>query len=184
MVVLLRLMPDPVPIPLWYKSLARLSNDGGYWHEKWHSIRMMELSRADRKCEICGYDGRIVHEAWVYDDSHPVAVQRLGGFKVICYYCNYGIHVGVASVKGKADVAVRQLMRVNCISESEVRKVISEVLERWEYRNGLRWVRDVSWLRERAGYYGLSEKDLDVIVNMVSPQVEFERLVSAFFVGV
>ena len=75
-------------------------------------------------------------------------------------------------------------MRVNCISESEVRKVISEVLERWEYRNGLRWIRDVSWLRERAGYYGLSEKDFDVIVNMVSPQAEFERMVSSFFVGV
>ena len=120
----LRLPIELVPQPLWGKTLSKVSRKSTKCNALWQSIRAKELARTKRLCEVCGEDGRVVHEKWGYDDTSRV--QKLTGFEVVCWNCSNAHHLGAASVQGYADEAIRHFMKVNALSQQRAQQLLHE----------------------------------------------------------
>ena len=68
---------------------------------------------------------------------------------------------GRAHEIGRGEEAEQQIATVNGISPEQVRKMLQTAAIVWMVRNEHSWTQDLSWLRDRAGEYGLSREDVD-----------------------
>ena len=114
----------------------------------WNKIRAKCYRRAKFRCEICGGQGPNhpveCHECFEYDEYW--GVQRLTRLIALCPDCHRCKHFGLATLHGKADEAIKHLMKINNISEMDAHCYLKGVAAEWERRNKIEWVLDLSYL--------------------------------------
>jgi len=120
--------------------------------EKWDRIRRRCYQQANNRCQICssigtkqGFNYKVeCHEIWLYDETSQM--QKLKGFIALCPLCHTVKHFGLAQVRGKADMAMRHLGKVNNWTMEQVREYINECWTMWKWRNNIDWKLDVSYM--------------------------------------
>jgi hypothetical protein len=145
----MKLTIELVPATAWYTNVR--SNVSP---KDWDKIRKYCYKLADNKCEICnsvGFkQGRRhaveCHEIWHYDDINKI--QKLTGLIALCPNCHQTKHVGLASLQGKREWVVKQLMNVNTMSWVEADNYINESFKIWNDRSQSEWQLDISYLNE------------------------------------
>jgi hypothetical protein len=132
-----------VPKTAWYRNVrSHVSKD------EWDALRSVVFERAGRSCEVCGGKGDRwpveCHEVWHYDDAQYV--QTLVRMIALCPQCHEVKHLGLASVRGKHEQALRHLAHVNGWSVSDARLYLEASLEQWSRRSQHQWTLDISYL--------------------------------------
>ena len=121
----------------------------------WNSIRKETYKNAQHKCQICGGIGSRhpveCHEIWEYVDSERI--QRLNGFVALCPQCHEVKHMGMANLRGRGDVAVEHLAKINRWSESEARRYVNSAFNKWLERSMVEWSVDLGLLDAMAIAY-------------------------------
>jgi len=133
----MRLSPELVPRPLWWRSAYRLLA-----RREWEAIRRDVLDEAGSACVACGEKpekGLTCHEQWRYDDDDHVAT--LVGFECVCGRCSLAHHIGLASAIGpEAESGARERLAViNGISEVEVDRLLKDAFAVWRRRSMADW---------------------------------------------
>lgn len=117
--------------------------------EEWDLLRKDSYKNAGYCCEICGGKGDKwpveCHEKWHYENN----IQTLTGLIALCPSCHTVKHIGLAQIKGKAEIAKKHLMKVNELSETQANKCISEAFKVWGERSKKQWKLDISWAYEK-----------------------------------
>jgi hypothetical protein len=114
----------------------------------WDRIRSQVYEKAGRRCEICGGRGPRhpveCHEVWEYDEA--AGIQRLVRMIALCPACHEVKHIGLAGVRGRADLAREHLAKVNGWSPEVADRYVQEAFAMWRLRSGRSWSLDVSSL--------------------------------------
>lgn len=125
----------------WKSNLRSLLTAKG-----WDLVRHKCYNLANNKCELCGANLRVeCHEIWEY--SEPTKTQTLTGVIALCPECHMVKHAGRTISEGKYMVVIKQLIKVNKITESAACKYIEEQFVIWR-RRGSGWTVDISYLKE------------------------------------
>lgn len=115
-------------------------------------MRRAVYRRARYRCEICGGRGERhpveCHEVWAYDDERHV--QRLERLVALCPDCHHVKHLGLASLNGRYDEAVRHLADVNEWTLEEAERYAQAAFARWEERSHHEWTVDTGPLESEA----------------------------------
>lgn len=140
--------PFMVPQTSWGKNLRALLEA-----EDWNRVRKHAYDAAGRRCIVCGGRGPEwpveADEAWHYDDK--TNVQTLKGVIALCPSCHLVRHWGQATISGRADVALAQMMRVNGWSRGQAETAGDEAMELWQRRSTRQWRIDCSWVTRTHG---------------------------------
>jgi hypothetical protein len=114
----------------------------------WDTLRAECFRLAGHRCQVCGGRGAThaveCHEVWEYDDAQRL--QTLTGLMALCPVCHKAKHMWLARQKGWADMAERQLCRVNGWSRGEMEAYLDEAFRVYELRSTHEWQLDISWL--------------------------------------
>jgi 5-methylcytosine-specific restriction endonuclease McrA len=134
-----------VPKSSWYSNVR-----SNVTINEWDIIRKKSYKKAGYKCEICGGKGNKhpveCHEIWDYNES--TNVQKLIGLISLCPKCHKTKHVGLSQIRGEEDIVIKQLMKVNKISDQESIEYINESFNIWIERSDKKWTLDISYLDE------------------------------------
>ncbi len=134
-----------VPSSCWYANVrSNVSKD------EWDKIRRTVYRAANYQCEICGGKGAKhpveCHEEWHYDDeSH---VQKLVRMIALCPACHEVKHIGLAGVRGRREIALKHLSKVNGWSIEEAEKYVDQCFQVWRERTQHQWQLDTSYLKQ------------------------------------
>ena len=163
-----RLMIKLVPRDQWGANLSQSLRG-----PRWDALRRETYRRAGHVCQICARIGTRhpveAHEDWDYDESE--GTQRLVRLMALCPACHEVQHFGLASIKGRATVALRHLMAVNAWDAATARAHVDLAFETWIRRNAIRWTLDLSALTD----YGLqppTPAELEAAVRRRRRQIE------------
>lgn len=134
-----------VPSSSWYRNVR--SNVS---KEEWDRIRKIVFNRAGYICEICGGRGPKwpveCHEVFEYDDERHI--QKLARLVALCPACHEVKHIGLAGVRGRQDIAIAHLARVNNWSLKDARLYLEGCFETWSRRSRHQWTLDLSYLAQ------------------------------------
>lgn len=140
--------PFMVPQTCWGKNLRAVLSE-----EDWKRVKQHAYGAAGRRCIVCGGRGPEwpveADEAWAYDDAGRV--QTLKGVIALCPDCHLVRHWGRATVSGKTEVAVAQMMRVNGWSRQQAEAEGDEGMRLWRSRSRCEWRIDYSWVTRTHG---------------------------------
>jgi hypothetical protein len=143
----MKLTIELVPKTCWFSNVRDHVS-----HAQWDMLRKQTYKEAGYVCEICGGRGEKhpveCHEVWTYDDINHV--QTLTRLIALCPACHEVKHIGLASVRGRGQIALAHMARVNGIGLSEAMNYYVDAFEKWEDRSKHEWSLDLSWL-EKAG---------------------------------
>ena len=142
-----KLLSEIVPSTSWYNNVR--SNVS---KKEWDYLRKTSYELAGNKCEICGDTGKNqgfnhnveCHEIWEYDNE--THTQKLTGLISLCPYCHKVKHPGLAQLNGETDIVLKQLMKVNEISEAEAKEYLGMAWELYFKRSLITWKLDISYL--------------------------------------
>jgi hypothetical protein len=81
---------------------------------------------------------------WEYDED--AGVQRLIRMIALCPVCHEVKHIGLAGVRGRADLAREHLALVNSWSSEVAERYIQEAFATWRSRSARSWSLDISSL--------------------------------------
>ena len=139
----MKLTIELVPQTAWYSNVRSIMTKRG-----WDIIRKKCYEKANYVCEICGKAGKIhpveCHEIWEYDDANKI--QTLVGLIALCPSCHMVKHAMRTISVGKEVVLIKQLMKVNNITEEAARKYILEQFEIWQERSKFEWKIDIDYI--------------------------------------
>jgi hypothetical protein len=142
-----RLTVELVPSTSWFTNVRSLLPE-----DEWDLVRRAVYRRARYRCEVCSGRGDAhpveCHEVWAYDDEHHV--QRLERLVALCPACHRVKHLGLASVHGRYDEALRHLADVNGWRLEEAERHARSAFARWEERSRHEWTVDVAVLESEA----------------------------------
>lgn len=160
----LKLVPRPVPAPLWNLSLANLArlppaiarlwlNDDEVVDAlRWLGAWWESLDRSGT-CEVCEEgSAEDIDEVWRYEVMPDLkrGVAKLLGLEKVCKRCHLSRHVGLAVKLGKYDEVLTWIASVNLISLELARRVVALALELWRAQSRVReWSFDLSALPAR-----------------------------------
>lgn len=134
---------DLVPASAWYSNL-RAELDPS----EWKALQKLTFKRAGYCCEICSGKGPKwpveCHERWAFDES--TGIQRLTGLEALCPDCHETTHMGLASVRGRADQAELHLKRVNGWSDEQARDHVLKAFKLHKRLSARPWTLDASLL--------------------------------------
>jgi hypothetical protein len=142
----LKLTIELVPSTSWYNNVrSKVSKS------IWNIIRRECYLNANFICEICGDNGKNqgvnhnvdCHEIWQYDDVKHI--QKLIGFIALCPNCHLVKHAGFAQIKGKTELVIRQLIKVNDMTLFQAQEYLQQVFEQWTIRSMFEWKVDISF---------------------------------------
>lgn len=149
-----KLTVELVPVGQWEDNLRSHLK-----RSEWDDLRNACYKRADSKCEICGGVGRKhpveCHEIWDYNDE--TRVQKLTGLIALCPGCHEVKHIGLASMRGRLQVAINRLAKVN---EWPIELADEYTLRQFQIhhiRSQMKWSLDLSWLEQSALYISETE---------------------------
>jgi len=122
----------------------------------WDLIRRSSYQKANYVCEVCGDNGKNqgykhpveCHEIWEYNEN--TGIQKLVGFISLCPICHKVKHAGLSIMKGWSEIVIKQLMKVNNISELEAINIINNAAKLWEKRSKMKWEIDINYLTDDA----------------------------------
>lgn len=139
----MKLTIELVPESCWYSNVRSEVSK-----EEWDYLRKDCYKKANYCCEICGGKGDKwpveCHEIWNYDDKKKI--QKLERLIALCPNCHKVKHIGLTTMNGELDLAIRHLMIVNKISEKEANSIIKKSFSIWKKRNQFDWSLDISYL--------------------------------------
>ena len=119
---------------------------------EWDRLRREVYAAAGHRCELCGGRGPRhpveCHERWEYDEEKHV--QRLVGLIALCPACHEVKHFGFATVRGRGEIALAHLMRVNELTREQALAHVAHANEEWARRSAHPWTQDTSWLQARS----------------------------------
>jgi len=144
-----KLTIELVPRTCWYSNVRSEVSS-----QEWDKIKLAVSSKAGRMCEICGGRGPKwpveCHEVWDYNDK--TKTQTLARMIALCPSCHEVKHIGLASIKGREEIAATHLAKVNQMSLRDAKQYIRESFEKWYERSEHQWKLDLSALSE----YGIT----------------------------
>lgn len=142
------LFVDLVPSSCWFTNVRSCVSP-----KDWERLRRMITNRAGQRCEACGAAPDHAqgiwleaHERWVYDDTQ--LVQRLGRLICLCTRCHTVTHFGYAQVRGLGPQALRHLMHVTGMTETQAREHIDHAFDVWSARSQRTYELDLSILTD------------------------------------
>jgi len=149
----LKLTAELVPSTCWYVNVR-----SNVPVKIWDIIRKKCYSLANYKCEICGDTGKNqgvrhdveCHEIWEYDDKKHT--QTLKGLISLCPQCHQVKHSGLAGIKGKTHEVIKQLIKVNEMTNSEASEYLTKCFEIYHERSEYQWTLDISLIEEYIKY--------------------------------
>jgi len=141
----MKLTIELVPKTSWYSNVR--SNVS---RKEWDVIRKRSYSDANHVCEICGGVGTKhpveCHEIWDYnDETHE---QTLVGLISLCPKCHGVKHAGLSISKGKEDLVVSQLMKVNGMTRNQAITYINESFDKFVERSKYTWKVNIEYLQD------------------------------------
>ena len=115
--------------------------------KKWGEIRKNVYAKADYKCEICGDQEKRhpveAHEIWIYDDDRKI--MALDKIVALCPKCHLCQHLGFAEVKGKLEIVLKHLQKINGFKDyKQVVRYLDAVMNKWAWRSQFDWKLDIS----------------------------------------
>jgi hypothetical protein len=138
---------DLIPASNWGGSLANLLTASS-----WEAIRADVLQTTNGVCKICGLTNRgksvDCHEIWEYHRplDGRMGIQKLIRILPVCTPCHDMFHLGLAAQKNRLPQTLARLAWANRWSEEEILLYQHYVMAKWEQRNALRWILDLSAL--------------------------------------
>jgi hypothetical protein len=126
---MIKLTIEMVPKSSWYTNVR--SNVS---RTMWNFIRKKCYHNANNKCEICDSSKSIeCHEIWEYDDE--LLTQTLIGLICLCNDCHTVKHAGLAKLKGKEELVIKQIMKINNWNRNETIAYIEQSFRIWRSRS-------------------------------------------------
>lgn len=130
-----KLHADMLPSTTWGSNIRGLVSA-----REWDRIRLPICAAAQNRCEVCGYQrremGRVrrpdCHELWVFEVRDGRRVQRLDRLIALCRSCHSVQHMGRAAARGKNELTIRTLQRVNRWTREQARADIDAATARFE----------------------------------------------------
>ena len=137
----LRINAELIPRSMWNVNLR------SELPKKWGEIRKNVYAKADYKCEICGDQGKRhpveAHEIWIYDDDRKI--MALDKIVALCPKCHLCHHLGFAEVKGKLEIVLKHLQKINGFKDyKQVVRYLDAVTDKWAWRSQFDWKLDIS----------------------------------------
>ena len=161
-----KLRIELVPKTCWYTNVR-----SNVPKRTWDILRRRAYRKAKRRCEICGGKGEKwpveCHEIWHYDDGNYV--QRLKGLIALCPFCHEVKHIGLASLRGRGEIAIKHLAQVNGWSKSKAEKHVASASRLWQKRSKHEWTLNLSWLDQLD--IPINKRDLEKAVNRVKKNI-------------
>ena len=140
----MKLTIELVPAGAWFTNLRSILTT-----PEWDVIRKKQYKKSGYVCDVCGGKGERwpveCHEIWEYDDENHA--QKLVRFTSLCPACHMVKHIGLAEIRGKYDEALRHLMKINEMSQTDARMYIDGQFDVWRYRSQHEWKIDISLVR-------------------------------------
>ena len=139
------LFVDLIPKSAWFSNLrSELSS------LEWEAVKKKTFALAGHHCEACAGQGSKwpveCHERFTYNDE--TKTQTLTRTVALCPSCHESTHFGLANVRGRAQQAMKNLMRVTGMNESQTDSHIEAAFDDFQRRNRLTWTLDAKWLIE------------------------------------
>lgn len=120
------------------------TNVRSIYPEYWDLLRKDCYKKAFYKCEICSGKGKKwpveCHEIWSYKNK----TQKLERLIALCPQCHQVQHAGLATIRGKSEEVISQLMKVNKITRDNALEHYHEAFEIWKKRNKINWHLDTT----------------------------------------
>ena len=143
----MKLTIELVPKTCWYSNVRSEVTPAA-----WDKIKRIVSTAANNVCEICGGRGpkwpTECHEVWKYDDT--AKTQTLIKMCALCPSCHEVKHIGLAQVKGRGDIAIEHLMKVNSLSRLEAQNYVDQSFRIWAARSIHQWKLDLTSLAKYA----------------------------------
>ena len=118
---------------------------------EWDRLRKECYRTANHKCEICGGRGPRwpveCHEVWHYDDTNKI--QKLERLIALCTACHQVKHAGRSHMLGLEQQVIKQLCKVNKMSQQEANAYLVESFKKWSQRSQYQWTIDISYLIDK-----------------------------------
>ena len=138
-----KLTVELVPQTAWWKNVR-----SELPRKEWDRLRKATYKAAGNHCEACGGVGRRhtveCHEIWDYDDE--ALVQTLKGLVALCPPCHEVKHFGFAQARGRGDIALAHLQKVNGWDEVMAEVYVQDAFQTWLRRSESPWVVNLDWL--------------------------------------
>jgi hypothetical protein len=140
-----RLSVELVPAATWGSNLRSALRPSD-----WNRLRKSTYEAANRRCEVCGGQGRQhpveCHERWQFDDT--ICRQPLIGLIALCPECHDVKHFGRAEAHGRGPMALLHLSEVNRWPIDKAQRYLKLVFALWTLRTKRPWQLDLSWLAQ------------------------------------
>lgn len=134
-----------VPSTCWYTNVR--SNVS---KSDWDKLRRLTYKQANYHCEVCQGRGTNhpveCHEIWDYDDQHHI--QKLVRLIALCPACHEVKHIGFANTRGRGEIALQHLAKVNGWSLDQAQVYVDQCFQIWQERSQYEWTLDISYLKE------------------------------------
>lgn len=132
---MLKLEIELIPSSAWCNNLRNILPNSS-----WDKIRKECYQQANYKCEICGGKGNKwpveCHERWEFVDG----TINLLGFIALCPSCHEVKHIGLATKRGRFEIAKKHFMKVNKLTSHEADKHITNAFKLFEKRSNEEWI--------------------------------------------
>ena len=140
-----KLRVELVPSTCWLSNVRSYMSD-----HFWRKLSQEIAEESERRCQVCRGRGRRhaveCHEAWLYDDARRV--QTLLRLEALCPMCHAIKHLGRTIARGKEDMALYWLGKVNGWDERATRGYVDAVFAQWSVRSRVEWTLDLRVLGE------------------------------------
>ncbi len=138
-----KLTIELVPETCWYSNVRSEVTP-----KVWEILKRLTFQKANSRCEICGGKGSRhpveCHEIWDYNDTRHL--QTLVQLIALCPACHECKHIGLACARGRGDIAIAHLSRVNRWSINQTNKYIEDCAQVWQIRSQFQWTLNISYL--------------------------------------
>ncbi len=139
-----------VPQTAWFSNVRSMVSK-----TDWDTLRKEAYKKANYKCEICCGVGSKhpveCHEIWQYENDNYI--QKLMGLIALCPSCHEVKHIGLATVRGRQDIAKGHLAKINNWSHEQVNQYVDKQFEKWQQRSKYEWEIDLDWLGKKGIKY-------------------------------
>ena len=152
------LFVDLVPSTAWFFNLRSELKTS-----EWEAVKKATFVAAEYRCQACGGRGKAhpveCHERFSYSEF---GIQRFERTAALCPTCHMATHFGLASVRGKSEIALRQLCKVNDWTREEATKHVSDAMQKFSERSRMKWTLDARLL---FGFVELSDETIMKITS-------------------
>lgn len=137
-----KLAVEMVPSSCWFSNVRSQVSTA-----QWDVLRRAVYAAANHRCETCGATGvRLAcHEKWDYD--LPTRVQRLVTMVALCTACHEVKHMGLANTRGRGNIAVAHLQKVNGWTGVQAALHCGQQGALFRQRSAVTWTLDLSALQ-------------------------------------